>query len=151
MNLRYAPGRSLSYLFYGIDKFGGGFSLFGHLNHIGVHISDSFWITEGHTFRIAITVIALHGHPVLDVEEGMSKGACDDAGPASNTQILVNDHTVIILRLPMAGFGRTDLYTIGFFAVIAGHGEVDPHVFPFDHLDAGPARIACPGMMHGTD
>jgi hypothetical protein len=69
-------------LFHGFHEFVGGFSLFGHLDHISVNISDSFRITEGHTLGIAITVVALYGHTVLDIEEGMAKGACHHAGPA---------------------------------------------------------------------
>jgi hypothetical protein len=80
----YGVFPSLSYLFYRFDKFVGGFSLFVHLNHISIHISDSFRITEGHTLGIAITVVALYGHTVLDIEEGMTKRACDHTGPASD-------------------------------------------------------------------
>jgi hypothetical protein len=134
--------RSLPYLLCGIDKFVRGFSLFGHLNHIGVHISDSFGITEGHTLGITVTKVAFHSDPLLDIKEWVPKGACDDTGPAPDTQILVDHHSVIIISLPVAGLGRTDFDAIGFFTVIADHGKVNPHMLPFDHLDPGSARIA---------
>jgi hypothetical protein len=140
----------LPYLFGGFDKFDSRIPLFGHLNLVRVDISDSFRITEGYTLRIPVTVITFHGHPVLDIEEGMTKGACDDTGPASDAQGFINDHPVIIIRLSVTGLGRTDLHAVGLFTVIAGHGEVDSHMLPFDHFNAGPAWIAGPGMMHGA-
>jgi hypothetical protein len=121
------------------------------LNHIGIHISDSFHVTECHALRVTVTVIALHGHPVLTIEEGVTKRACDDTGPTSDTQIFIDNHTIIILDLPVAGLGGTDFDAIGLFAVVAGHGKVNPYILPFHHLDPGPARIARPGMMDGTD
>jgi hypothetical protein len=78
----------------------------------------------------------------LTIEEGMTKGACDDTGPTSDTQIFVDNHTVIVFELPVAGLGGADLGTIGLFAVITGQGEVDPHMLPFDDFDPGTARIA---------
>jgi hypothetical protein len=124
------------------NKFGGGFSLFGHLNHIGIYISDSFHITECHALGITVTKIAFDSHPLLDIKEGVPKRACDNTGPASDTQIFVDNHTVIILDLPVAGLGRTDFDAIGFFAVVAGHGKINPYILPFDNLDPGAARIA---------
>jgi hypothetical protein len=139
------------YLFCRFDKFASSFSFLSQLNLVGVDISNRFRITEGHALRISIAVVTFYGHPVLDVKEGMTKGACDNASPTSDTQIFVDNHTVIIFGLPVAGLGGADLDTIGFFAVIAGHGEVDPHMLPFDDFDTGSARIACPGMMDGAD
>jgi hypothetical protein len=138
----------LSYLFHGFDQFVGGIPLFGHLNLVSVDISNRFRITEGHTLGITVTVVALYSHPVLDIKEGMTKRACDDTGPASDTQIFVDNHTVISFDLPVASLGGADLDAIGLFAVIAGHGEVDPHMLPFDHFDPGAARIAGSGMKH---
>jgi hypothetical protein len=147
----YREFRSLSYLFYGFYKFVGGFSFFGHLNRIGIHISDRFWLTECDTLGIAIAKITFHSYPLLDIKEGVPKRACDNTSPASDTQIFVNHHSVVVFGLPVAGFGRTDFDAIGFFTVIAGHGEIDPHVLPLDHFNPGPAWVARPGMIHGTD
>lgn len=145
---RYAIEYRLSYLFHGFDQFVGGFPLFGHLNLVSVDISNRFRITEGYTLGITVTVVTLYSHPVLDVEEGMAKRACDDTGPASDTQSFVDNHTVIIFELPVASLGGADLDAIGLFAVIAGHGEVDPHMLPLDHFDPGAARIARSGMKY---
>jgi hypothetical protein len=112
------------------------------LNHIGVHISDSFGITEGHALGITVTKVAFHSNPLLDIKEWVSKGTCNDTGPAPDTQIFVDHHSVIVFRLPVAGLGRTDLNAIGFFTVIADHGKVNSYMLPFDHLDPGSARIA---------
>src|SRR4030042_5884723 len=106
---------SLPYLLCGINKFVGSFSLFGHLNHIGVHISDSFGITEGYTLGITVTKVAFHSDPLLDITEWVPKGACDDTGPAPDAQILVDHHSVIIIRLPVAGVGRPALNAAAFF------------------------------------
>jgi hypothetical protein len=54
----------------------------------------------------------------------MAKRACDDAGPASNAQILVDGHPMIIFRLPVASLGWANLHAIGLFTVVAGHGKI---------------------------
>jgi len=74
--------RSLPYLFGGFDKFDSSIPLFGHLNLVGVHISNSFRITEGHTLGITVTKVAFHGNPVLEIKEWVPKGTRDDTGPA---------------------------------------------------------------------
>jgi hypothetical protein len=72
----------------------------------------------------------------------MAKGAGDDAGSTSDAELFVDRHPVIIFRLPVAGLCRTYLHAIGLFTVIAGHGEIKPHILPLDHLDPGTARVA---------
>jgi hypothetical protein len=72
----------------------------------------------------------------------MPERAGDDAGLASDAEILVDNHPVIEFRLPVACFCRAYLHTIGLFTVIAYHGKVDAYVLPLDHLDPRPARIA---------
>ena len=72
----------------------------------------------------------------------MTERTGDDAGLASDAQILVDHHPVIEFRLPVAGLGRAHLNAIGFFTVVADHGKVNPHMLPFDYLDTGSARIA---------
>lgn len=108
-------------------------------------------MTEGNTLWIAIAVIAFHCDPLLGVEEGLTEWAGDNAGPASDAEILIDDHTVVHFRFPVTGLGWADLHTVGFFTVVAGHGKVEPHLLPFDHLDPGAARIACSGMIDRTD
>jgi hypothetical protein len=75
----------LPYLLHGIDKFGGGFPLFGHLNPIDVHISHRFRITECYAFGITVTKVAFHGNPFVNIKEWVSKGACNNTGPATDT------------------------------------------------------------------
>jgi hypothetical protein len=54
----------------------------------------------------------------------MAERACDDAGPASNAQIFVDSHPIIIFRLPVTSLCRANLHAIGFLAMIAGHGKI---------------------------
>jgi hypothetical protein len=112
------------------------------LDSISIDVIDRLYIAKGHTLGVSVAVVTFYGHPVLDIEEGMTKRACDDTGPASDTQILVDHHTVIIFKFPVAGLGRADLDAIGFFTVIADHRKVNPHMLPLDHFDPGSARIA---------
>jgi len=48
----------------------------------------------------------------------------------------------------VTGLGRTNLDAEGFFAMVTGHGEVKPHLFPLNHSDPGTARVACSGMIN---
>jgi hypothetical protein len=80
----------------------------------------------------------------------MPKGTGDDAGSTADTQFLVDGDPVIIFGLSVAGLRRAYLYAIGFFAVIAGHGKVQPYVLPLDHFNPGTAWIACPRVKHGA-
>jgi hypothetical protein len=112
------------------------------LDSVSIDVIDRLYVAEGHTLGVSVAVVTFYGHPVLDIEEGMTKRAGHDTGPASDTQILVDNHPVIIFELPVAGLGRADLYAIGFFTVIADHGKVNPHMLPLDYFDPGSARIA---------
>jgi len=80
----------------------------------------------------------------------MTKGTGDDTGSTSDAQFFVDGHAVIVFGFSVAGLCRAYLDAIGFFAVVAGHGKIQPHVLPLDHLDPGTAWIACPRMKYGT-
>ena len=100
---------------------------FSFLNHIGLVCflkRDGLDVTEADALWVSITIIALYGDPFLSIKKRMAKGACHDACSASNTQVLVDDHAIIIFRLPVTSLGRADLHAIGFLAMIAGHGKV---------------------------
>jgi hypothetical protein len=77
----------------------------------------------------------------------MVKRAGHDASLASNAQVLVDDDPVIEFRFPMAGLGRAHFEAIGFFTVIADHGEVDSRMFPLEHFNSRTTWIARPGMI----
>jgi hypothetical protein len=131
-----------------ISQFVGGLPFFGHLNSVSIHKRNGFDIAKSHTLWITVTIVAFYSDPLLDIKERLTKWAGDDAGSASDTEIPVNDHTVLLFRFSVAGLGRTNLDAEGFFAMIAGHGEIKSHLFPFDHSDTGTTRIACPGMIN---
>lgn len=116
-----------------------------------VYKRDGLDMAEGDTLRIAITIIAFDCDPLLRIKEGLAKGAGDDARPASDAEILIDDDTVILLRFSVACLGRTDLDTVSLFTMVAGHGKVESHLLPFDHFDSGAARIACSGMKDRAD
>ena len=132
----------LSYLFHGFDQFVGGFSFLGDLNLVGIHKKDGFGIAEGHALGISIAEITFHSHSFLNIKGGMTERAGDDAGFASDAQILVDHHPVIEFRFSVACLCRADLNAIGLFTMVADHGKVDAYVLPLDHLDPRPARIA---------
>jgi hypothetical protein len=141
----------LSCLLHRFGIFKKGLSLFGHVRLVCIRKGDGLDITEANTLRISITVIALHRYPFLDVKERMAEGAGDDAGPASDAELLVDRHPVIIFRLPVAGLCRAYLHAVGLFTMVAGHGKIEPHVLPLDHFDPGTAWIACPCVKHRAD
>jgi len=120
------------------------------VNLVCIQKGNGLDVTETNALRVAVTVIAFHCDPFADIEERMPKGTGDDAGSTSDAQIFVDRYPVIILRFPVASLRRTDLHAIGFFAVVAGHGEVKPHVLPLDHFDPGTTWIARPRMEHGA-
>jgi hypothetical protein len=138
------------YLFHKIGKFGGGFSLLGHLNLVGVDIIDGFHITEAYTPRIAVTIITLLGDSFFDIEKGMSKRTCNNTGLTSNTFILINDYS-LVFRILVTSFCWTYLRTVGCLTILAGHGKVESHILPFYHPDSGPAGVAGSRMKHRTD
>ena len=132
----------LPYLFHGFDQFVGGLSFLGDLNLVGIHKKDGFGIAEGHALGISIAEITFHSHSFLNIKGGMTERAGDDAGLASDAQILVDHHPVIEFRFSVACLCRADLNAIGLFTMVADHGKVDAYVLPLDHLDPRPARIA---------
>jgi hypothetical protein len=99
-------------------------SLFGHVRLVCIRKRDGLDIAEANALRISVAIIALHGDPFLDIKERVAEGACDDARSASNTQIFVDGHPVIIFWLPVASLCRTNLDAVGFFTVVAGHGKI---------------------------
>jgi len=80
----------------------------------------------------------------------MAEGAGDDAGSASDAKLFVDGHPVIVFRLPVASLCRTYLHAVRFFAMIAGHGKIKPHILPLDHFNPGAAWIACSRVKHGA-
>jgi hypothetical protein len=132
----------------GRSKLQCGVSLLGHVRLICIHKSDGLHIAEANALRISVTIVALHGDPILYIKERMPERTCDDAGPASDAQILVDGDPIIILRLPVASLRRANLHTIGFFTVIAGHRKVYPDILPLDDFDPRTARIARPRVKY---
>jgi len=131
----------LSRLFHGIDQFGGGFPFLGQVHVIGMRKEKSLGIAEGDALGLSIAEIAFHSDAFLKIKGGVTERAGDDTGFTSDAKILVDDHPVIKIGLPVACLCRADLDTIGFFTVIADHGKVDACVFPLDHFDPRSARI----------
>jgi hypothetical protein len=86
----------------------------------------------------------------LDIKEGMIEGAGHDASLTSDTQVFVDDDSIIKFRLSVAGLGRAYFDAIGFFTMIADQGKVDSRMFPFKHFNPGPTWIARPGMIDRT-
>jgi hypothetical protein len=130
-----------------IGNFVGKLPSFEPVGVIRIDKRDGLDIAKGHTLRIAITIVAFYSDPLLGIKERLAERTGDDTGPAPDAEILIDDHPVILFRFPMAGPGRTNLNTVGLFTMIAGHGKVEAHLFPFDHSDPGTARIACSGVI----
>jgi len=128
-----------------------GLPLFGQMGFICIDKGDRFDIAEGHTLRVPIAVVTFDRHPLLMVEEGLTEGAGDDAGSASDTEVFVNHHAMAIFRFPVASLRGTDFDAIGLLAMVAGHRKVKAYLLPLDHLDPGTTRIACSGMIDRTD
>jgi len=135
-------GWSSSDVFHRFSIFQEGLSFSGQIRLVRIRKRDGLDITKANTLRISITVITLHGHPLLNIKEGMAKGAGDDAGSASDAKLFVDGHPVIVFRLPVASLCRTYLHAVGFFAMIAGHGKIKPNILPLDHFNPGAAWIA---------
>jgi hypothetical protein len=106
-------------------------------------------ITETNALGVSITAIALHRDPILDVKEGMAKGAGNDAGSTSDAQFFINGDPIVIFRFPMAGFCWAHLDAIGFFTMIAGHGKMT-HILPIDYFNPGAAWIDCSCVKQRT-
>jgi len=92
---------------------------------IGINKRDSLHIAEGHALWVAVTIVTFHSDPLLMVEEGLAKGAGDNAGPASDAEIFVNDHPIIFFRFPVAGLCGADFNAVCLFTMIAGHGKIE--------------------------
>jgi len=125
-----------------------GLSFFGQVCLVRIRKRDGLDVTEANTLRVSVTVIALHRHPLLGIEERMAKGAGNDAGSTSDAKLFVDGHPVIVFRLPVAGLCRAYLHAVGFLTMIAGHGEIKPYILPLDHFHPGAAWIACSRMKH---
>ena len=102
-------------------------------------------ITETDALGISITAIAFHRDPILDIEEGMAKGAGNDACSTPDAQFFIDGDPIIIFRFPMAGLCWAHLHAIGFFTVIAGHRKMT-HTLPVDYFNPGAAWIDCSCM-----
>lgn len=108
-------------------------------------------MAENHTLRIAVAVVTFYRNPFLVIEKRLAERTGDDTGSASDAEFLINDHTVILVRFPVAGLGRADFDAKSFFTVITRHGKVNPLLFPFGDFDPGTARVACSGMIDRAD
>jgi len=126
------------------------FSLLGHGCIVCIQKGDGLDFTETDALRIAVTVIAFHRYPFADIKERMSERTGDDAGSTADAQLFVDGHAVILFGFSVAGLCRAYLDAIGFFAVVAGHGKIQPHVLPLDDFDPGTARIAGPRVKNGA-
>jgi hypothetical protein len=133
---------SLSYLFYRFQKFVGSVTFFGYLNLISIRKKDGLGVTESNALGISVAVIAFHRHAFLDIEEGMIERTGHDTSLASNAKIFIDDHPVIEFGFSVAGLGRTDFKTIGFFTVIANQGKINSRLFPLDHFNPRATWIA---------
>jgi hypothetical protein len=138
----------LSHLSQEIGILTGSFPFLGYIRRVGIGKREGFCTAEVHALGISIAVITLHSDPVLDIEEGMAERTGNDASPASDAQVFIDDYPVIEFGFSVAGLCRAYLNAIGAFTVITEHGKVDSGSLPFDYPDPGTARITCSRVIY---
>jgi hypothetical protein len=123
----------------GRDFLGSG-SLLADGHPIRFYIIHGFHVTETDALRVPVTEIALKNLPINDIEVHGAEGTNRYTGAAANAFVLV-DHDPAELLVPGNGLHGTDNHAGSILALLTGHGNIEPFLFPFDHLNTASRSI----------
>jgi hypothetical protein len=106
----------------------------------GIYEIHGLHVAETDALGIAVAKIAFDHLAVDRIEMHGTEGANGNTGAAPDTFIIVDLHPP---RFPVSrnGLGRAGIEARGIFTLLARHGNVYAHVFPFDHPDAASAWV----------
>jgi len=110
-------------------------ALLVHTDLIFIDIANRPGLAESDTLRVPVAIITFDADPLNLVVERRPEWTRDDTGLATDAFVPV-DHDPLILEVLVAGLRGTHFDTEGFLTILTGHGEVEAHVFPLNHLNA---------------
>jgi hypothetical protein len=121
-----------------------------YANLLCIDVIDSFRFAGGDALWVAVTEITLDGDALSAVKRRRPKRAGQNTGLTADAFGFVNDD-FISFQVPVAGFGRAHLGTQGFFAILAGHRQIETCLVQFKDSNPGTAGVAGAVVKDGAD
>jgi hypothetical protein len=116
--------------------------IFGSLAHTigaqpaGFKIIDRLGVAEANALRIAMTQVAFEYTAAFRIPLCRAEWAGSDAHLAADTELVVNPDAFQRFITVNGVFGA-NRHAGCIFTLLAGHGNINADIFPFDNLNAG--------------